>query len=156
VELKTLTTSSASIAQHIAVALVGIILGGLSSGTVGWLWPGMSLPVFVAFLVAWGVERINTIALDRRHPDLILSTGWKRIKVRYKPLQLGDKEYEVTLTEFIRGQIALIIFGIPLSLFVAGLVGTLWPSGRWPVFVVVFGLWATMMVMGILSAIRKE
>src|SRR5262249_32812370 len=70
----------------------------------------------------------------------------------YRPFQLGDNEYEVTLTEFIRGQIAPIIFGIPLSLFVAGLVGTLWPTGRWPVFVVVFGVWGTMMIMGILSA----
>jgi hypothetical protein len=146
----------ASIAQHIAVVLVGIILGGVSSAIVGWLWPGMGLFVFITFLVSWGVERINTIALERRHPELVLSPGWKRVKVRYKPLKLGDDEYEISLAEFIRGQVALVIFGVPLSLFVAGLIGTSWPNGKWPAFLVVFGLWAAMMIIGILSAIKRQ
>jgi hypothetical protein len=150
------TASSASIAQHLAVVLVGFILGGLSSVIVGWLWPGMGLAVFITFLVSWGVERINTIALERRHPGLVLSPGWTRVKVRYKPFELEDGEYEISLAEFLRGQVALIIFGIPLSLFVAGLVGILWPTGRWPVFVIVFGVWAAIMVMGIVSAINKD
>ena len=139
----------ASIAQHIAVVLVGIILGGVSSVIVGWLWPGMGFFVFITFLLSWGVERINTIALERRQPELVLSPSWKRVKLRYKPLELGDDEYEISLTEFIRGLIALIIFGIPLSLFLAGLIGTLWPTTRWPVSIVIFGLWTTMMVIGI-------
>ena len=145
----------ASIAQRIAVVLVGIILGGALSVIVGWLWPGMGLFVFIVFLLAWGMERINTIALERRHPELVLSPGWKCVKLRCKPLELGDDEYEISLTEFIRGQIALIIFGLPLSLFVAGLIGPLWPTGKWPVFVAVYGVWAATMIMGILSAIKK-
>jgi hypothetical protein len=150
--LKAVTTSSASIAQHIAVVFVGIILGGVFSAIVSWLWPGMGLPVFITFLLSWGVERINTIALERRHPELVLSPGWKRVKVRYKPLELGDGEYEISLTEFIRGQIALIIFGIPLSLFVAGLIGALWPTGRWPVFLIVFGFWTALMIATVVKA----
>ena len=131
------TTSSASIAQHIAEVLVGIILAGLSAAVISWLWPGMGLPVFIIFLVSWELYGFNTRALKRRHPDLILSPVWKWVKVRYKPLELGGEEYEISLTEFIRGQIALIIFGIPLSLFVAGLIGKLWSESRWPVFLVV-------------------
>jgi ABC-type antimicrobial peptide transport system permease subunit len=148
--------TAASITQHIAVVLVGILLAVLSSIIVGWLWPGMGLPVFITFLVSWGVERINTIALERRHPELVLSPGWKRVKVRYKPLELGEDQYEISLTEFIMGQIALIIFGVPLSLFVAGLIGIIWPAGRWPVFVLVFAVWSAVMLMGILSAINKR
>ena len=119
-----MTTSSASIAHHIAVVLVGIILAGLLSALTGWLWPEMGLPVFVMFLLSWGVERINTIALERRHPELILSPGWKKVKVRYRPLELGNDEYEISL----------IIIGVPVGLFVAGLIGILSPASRWPVF----------------------
>jgi len=147
---------SASIAHHIANALVGIILAGLFAAVIGWLWPGMGLPALVMFLLFLGFDTVNTVALERRHPELILSPGWKYVGIRYKPLQLGQDEYEVTRTEFIRGQIALIILGIPLSLLFAGLVGILWPGGRWPVFLVVFGVWAAIMLMGIVGAIQKH
>src|ERR1700693_1698960 len=100
--------SSKLIAQHIAEALAGIIFAGLSSAVIGFLWRGMGLPVFIIFLVSWTTEGANTIALERRHPELILSPFWKRVRVRYKPLQLSDDEYEISLTEFVRGQIALI------------------------------------------------
>jgi hypothetical protein len=140
------TTSSASIAHHIAVVLVGIILAGLLSALTGWLWPEMGLPVFVMFLLSWGVERINTIALERRHPELILSPGWKKVKVRYRPLELGNDEYEISL----------IIIGVPVGLFVAGLIGILSPASRWPVFFVVFGVWAALMLAGIVSALQKQ
>ena len=136
--------------------LVGIILAGLLSALTGWLWPEMGLPVFVMFLLFWGVERINTIALERRHPELILSPGWKKVKVRYRPLELGNDEYEISLAEFIRGQIALIIIGVPVGLFVAGLIGILSPASRWPVFFVVFGVWAALMLAGIVSALQKQ
>ena len=116
----------------------------------------MGLPVFVMFLLSWGVERINTIALERRHPELILSPGWKKVKVRYRPLDLGNDEYEISLAEFIRGQIALIIIGVPVGLFVAGLIGILSPASRWPVFFVVFGVWAALMLAGIVSAFQKR
>jgi hypothetical protein len=96
--------------------LVGIILAGLLSALTGWLWPKMGLPVFDMFLLSWGVERINTIALERRHPELILSPGWKKVKVRYRPLELGNDEYEISLAEFIRGQIALMLAGIVSAL----------------------------------------
>lgn len=141
-----MTTSSASIAHHIAVVLVGIILAGLLSALTGWLWPEMGLPVFVMFLLSWGVERINTIALERRHPELILSPGWKKVKVRYRPLELGNDEYEISL----------IIIGVPVGLFVAGLIGILSPASRWPVFFVVFGVWAALMLAGIVSALQKQ
>jgi hypothetical protein len=136
--------------------LVGIILAGLLSALTGWQWPKMGLPVFVMFLSSWGVERINTIALERRHPELILSPGWKKVKVRYKPLELGNDEYEISLAEFITGQIALIIIGVPVGLFVAGLIGILSPASRWPVFFVVFGVWAALMLAGIVSALQKH
>lgn len=148
--------NSAFIVHQIAGALVGVIFAALSWAVIGWLWPGMGLPAFIAFLVSWSLEGANTRALERRHPELILLPGWKRVKVRYKPLDLGENEYEITLGEFIRAQIALIILGIPFSLFVAGLVGLPWPDGRWPVFLVVFGVWAAFMVMGIVWAINKE
>jgi hypothetical protein len=136
--------------------LVGIILAGLLSALTGWLWPKMGLPVFVMFLLSWGVERINTIALERRDPELILSPGWKEVKVRYRPLDLGNDEYEISLAEFITGQIALIIIGVPVGLFVAGLIGILSPASRWPVFFVVFGVWAALMLAGIVSALQKQ
>jgi hypothetical protein len=136
--------------------LVGIILAGLLSALTGWLWPKMGLPVFVMFLLSWGVERINTIALERRDPELILSPGWKKVKVRYRPLDLGNDEYEISLAEFIRGQIALIIIGVPVGLFVAGLIGILSPASRWPVFFVVFGVWAALMLAGVVSALQKQ
>jgi hypothetical protein len=82
--------------------------------------------------------------------------SWKRVKVRYKPLKVGDDEYEISHVEFIRGQIALVIFRVPLSLFVAALIGTSWPNGRWPLFLVVFGLWTAMMIIGILNAIKRQ
>ena len=106
----------------------------------------MGLPVFVMFLLSWGVERINTIALERRHPELILSPGWKKVKVRYRPLELGNDEYEISL----------IIIGVPVGLFVAGLIGILSPASRWPVFFVVFGVWAALMLAGIVSALQKQ
>lgn len=149
-------TSSGFPAHHIASALIGIVVAGLLAVLIGWLWPEMGLPAFVIFLLFWSLETLNRIPLERRHPELILSPGWKRVKVRYKPLELGEDEYEMSLTEFIRGQIALIIFGIPLSLFVAALIGLIWPAGRWPVFAVVFVVWSAVMVMGILSAVNKE
>ena len=136
--------------------LAGIILGGVAWAVIGWLWPEMGLPAFIMFLVAWGVERVNTIALERRHPELMLSPGWVRVKLRYKPLELREDEHEISLTEFIRGQIALIILGIPGSLFVAGLIGMIWPPGRWAVFLLVFGVWAAIMVMGIAWAINRD
>jgi hypothetical protein len=148
--------TSASIAHHIASALIGIILAGLLAVVTGRLWPEMGLPAFVIFLLFWGLETINRIPLERRHPELMLSPGWKYIRLRYKPLELGEGEYEVTLTEFIKGQIAMIILAIPFALFVAGLIGIVWPTGRWPVFLIVFGAWTATMVMGILSAIKKE
>jgi hypothetical protein len=120
------TTSSAFIAQELAEVLVGIIFAGLSAAVTGWLWPGTGLAVFITFLVSWELEGINTKALKRRHPELILSPVWRWVRIRYKPLHLGEHEYEVTLSKYIRGGIALIIMGIPLSLFVAGLVGKFW------------------------------
>jgi hypothetical protein len=126
--------------------LVGIILAGLLSALTGWLWPEMGLPVFVMFLLSWGVKWINTIALERRHPELILSPGWKKVKVRYRPLELGNDEYEISL----------IIIGVPVGLFVAGLIGILSPASRWPVFFVVFGVWAALMLAGIVSALQKQ
>jgi len=154
--LETVMTSSASIAHHIASAVVGIILAGLLGAFIGWLWPEMGLPAFVIFLLFWGLETINRIPLERRHPELIFSPSWRYVRLRYKPLRLGEGEYEVTLIEFIRGQIALIIFGMPISSLAAGLIGIIWPSVRWPVFLIVFGIWAATMGMGILSAVKKE
>lgn len=154
--LATMMSSPASIAQHLAVVLAGIILGAIVWAIIGSLWPGMGLPAFIAFLVAWGVERVNTIALERRHPELILSPGWVRMKLRYKPLELGENEYEISRTEFIRGQVALIIFGIPLGLFVAALVGIIWPAGKWLVFIAVFTCWVAIMLLGIPWSIMKE
>jgi hypothetical protein len=149
-------TTSKSIAHHIAVALAGVILASLSAAITSWLWPGSGFPVFIVFLVSWGVERINTIALERRHPELISSRRWKRVKVRYKPAHLGNDEYETTLSEFILGQIALILFGVPVALLLAGVVGQLFPTDRWLVFYVVFGVWTVLMVAGIVSAIQKR
>lgn len=149
-------SSSASVAQHIAVVLAGIILGAVVWAIIGLLWPGMGLAAFIAFLAGWGAERFNTIALERRHPELILSPGWVRMKLRYKPLELRENEYEISLIEFIRGQLAIIIFGIPLSFLIAGLVGIVWPTGRWLSFCVVFAVWAAIMVLGIVWAINKD
>jgi hypothetical protein len=149
-------TSSASIAQHIAVALVGLILAGLFSAVTAWLWPGMGVPAFIAFLLSWGIERINTIALERRHPELILSPGWKYIRLRYKPPQLRDDEYEITLSELIRGQIAVVVLGVPVGLLVAGLIGLLLPPWRWPAFLIVLGVWTTLAVAGIIKAVKDR
>jgi hypothetical protein len=85
-----------------------------------------------------------------------LSPGWKKVKVRYRPLELGNDEYGISLAEFIRGQIALIIIGVPVGLFAAGLIGILSPASRWPVFFVVFGVWAALMLAGIVSALQKQ
>jgi hypothetical protein len=122
----------------------------------GWLWRGTGVVVFVLFLAGWGLGIVNTIALERRHPKLILPPTWTIVKVRYKPWQLDNNEYEITLTEFIRGQIELVIYGVPLGLLVGGLVGLLWPTGRWLVFIVVFGVWTFLMIAGIVAAIQRQ
>jgi hypothetical protein len=147
--------SSASIAHRLAMILVGLILGNVSAAIVSWVWPGMGLLAFITFVVSWATQMTNTIVLQARHPELVLPAHWVWVKIRYKPLELEKGEYEVTLTEFIRGQIALIILGVPGSLLLAGVSGLLWSSGRWQTFAVVFGLWTVIMGMGILSAINK-
>ncbi len=149
-------TSSALIAQRIAEAVVGLILAGLSGAVIGSLWPRTGLAAALAFLVAWELEGINTRALQRRHPDLILPRGWKWVRIRYKPLDVHRGEYEVNRAEFIRGQVALIIFGIPLGLFVAAVVGIIWPAGRWLIFIAVFTCWVAIMLLGIAWSITKE
>jgi hypothetical protein len=153
---ETMMSSSASVAQHIAVVILGILLATVSAVIIAWLWPGMGLPVFVIFLVGWGIERINTAALERRHPELILTPGWKYTKVRYKPMELSEGEYEITLSEFVRGQIAMIVLGIPLALFLGGLMKLLWPTGRWLVTVVTFVVWAAIGLAGIARAMQKD
>ena len=70
--------------------------------------------------VAWGLGIVNTVAIERRHPELILPSTWTYIKVRYKPWQLSQKEYQITLGEFVRGQIELIVYGAPVGLLVGG------------------------------------
>jgi hypothetical protein len=74
------------------------------------------------------------------------------VRVRYKPLYLRQDEYEITLSEFIRGAIALIVMGIPLSLFVAGLIGKFWSEIRRPVFLIVFGFWTALMIATVVKA----
>jgi hypothetical protein len=135
---------------------MGIIYAAILAALTGWLWPGTGIFVFVSFLAGWGLGMINTIALERRHPELILPPTWTIVKVRYKPWQLGSNEYEITLTEFVRGQIELIIHGIPLGLLAGGLVGVLWPTGRCLVFMIVFGLWTLLMIAGIIWAIQRR
>src|ERR1700719_107630 len=149
-------TTSSLIAHRIAGVLVGFALAGLSAEIIGSVWSEMRLPVFLIFLLAWGLSGSNTIALERRHPELILSPGWKRIKVCYKPRRRDDDEYEITRSEFIRGQIAMILFGLPVALLIAGLVGIISPAGRWFVFCIFLGGWAVFMLVGIISAIQRR
>ena len=149
-------TSSASIAQHLAMIIMGIIYAVILAVLIGWLWPGTGFLVFVLFLAAWGFGMVDTVALERRHPELILPSTWTFIKVRYKPSRLRNNEYEITLAEFVRGQIELIVYGVPLGLLVGGLVGILWPTGRWLVFIIVFGVWTFLMIAGIVAAIQRR
>jgi hypothetical protein len=155
-DVETTMTSSASIAQHLAMVIMGIIYAAILAVLTGSLWPGTGLFVFVLFLAGWGLGMVNTIALERRHPELILPSTWTFIKVRYKPWQLRNNEYEITLAEFVRGQLELIIYGVPLGLFVGGLVGILWPTGKWLAFMIVFGVWTALMIAGIISAIQRR
>ena len=138
-----------------AMIFVGFLYAAISAAIVSWLWPGMGLFAFLSFVVGWGVGITNTVALQRRHPELVLPAEWKWVRPRYKPLELGENDYEITLFEFIRGQVEVIIMGVPLSLFLAGLAGLLWPSVRWEVFGVAFGLWTILMVFAILNAIKR-
>ena len=135
---------------------MGIIYAAILTVLTGWLWPGTGIFVFVSFLAGWGLGMINTIALERRHPELILPPTWTLVKVRYKPWQLCQNEYEITLGEFIRGQIELIVYGVPFGLLVGGLVGILWPHGKWLAVLIFFGLWTALMVAGIVWAIQRR
>jgi hypothetical protein len=155
-DLKTTMTGSASFAHHLAMVIMGIVYAAILAVLTGWLWPGTGVFVCVLFLTGWGLGMVNTLALERRHPELILPPAWTIVKVRYKPWQLGNNEYEITLTEFIRGQIELVIYGASLGLFVGGLFGVLWPTGRWLVFIIVFGVWTFFMIAGVVAAIQRQ
>jgi hypothetical protein len=50
----------------------------------------------------------------------------------------------------------LMVFGVPLGLLVGGLVGILWPTGRWLAFTIVFGVWTALMIAGIIWAIQRR
>lgn len=148
--------SSRFIALHTSNGLVGIVAAAVLGLVIGWVWPGMGIPGFLTFLLFWVLETVNRIPLERRHPELITSPAWKHVRLKYKPLRLGEGEYEITLIEFIRGQIAMIVLGLPIALLLGGLIGVVWPASRWPVFLFVFGAWAATMLMGVVSAIQKE
>ena len=147
--------SSIWVTQRVAMMLTGLLYGAVLAGAVSYVWTGMGSVAFVSFVIGWAVGMTNTIALQRRHPQLIYAAGWKWIKPRYKPSKIGKDEYEITLVEFIRGRIEVIIIGVPLSLFIAGLAGLLWPTERVRVFTIVFGTWALLIVLSTMKAISR-
>jgi hypothetical protein len=148
--------SSALIAHRIANATMGVIYAVMLATFIGWMWPGIGLPVFITFLLGWTLDSIKTLRLERRYPELISSPDCKIVRIRYKPSELGEGEYEVTLAEFITGQAALISLGIPLASLVGGLVGLLWPAGRVIVFAIILSIWTAVMLLGILHAVNKH
>lgn len=139
---------SQRIADHIAGIVMGVVLASLLTGAMSWLWPGMGLPILIVFLGFWGLTTIDTIFLQRHNLVRTSSSGWKSVKSS----ELGDR---LTPRESIWGDIATILLGAVVALFVAGLIGKLSLGSRWPVFLVVFLLWVIVVVSAI-TARRKK
>lgn len=137
---------SERIADEIAGVVIGLFLASLSWLVIGWLWPEMRLPAFISFLVSWAFISFGTMKLQR-HKDVVRtsSAGWKSIRVS----DFGKNR--VSLSESIWGDLGTILWGVIAGFIVAGLFGKAWPESRWPVFFVVFLLWAAVVVTGIIA-----
>lgn len=143
-------TRSERIVDEIAGVLMGVILAGLLYLAMGWLWRDMRLPMVVIFVVFWALASVDTMML--RHHQLLQTSFLQWVK----PSAIGRLRTGLSPGKRIWGDIAAILLGIIFSFLVAGFIGKVWPASRWPVFLVVFGVWAATLVMGILSAVGKE
>lgn len=140
--------ASERIADEIAGAVLGLSLASLSWLVIGWLWREMGFAAFVIFLVSWVFDTIGITKL-RRHKGLVRTSpsGWKSINVS----DFG--KCGVSLSESIWGDLASILWGVIAGFVVAGLFGKLGLEPRWPVFFVVFLLWAAVVVTGIIATL---
>jgi hypothetical protein len=140
-------TNAERIADHIGGVIMGIVLATVLALLMNWLWPEMRIPTFVAFLIYWAFNTIDTAAAERHGIVRSSLSGWKY--VRPSDIKRADP---ITC---IWGDIGLIVLGVIISFFVAGVVGLHWPAIRWLVFLVVFGLWTATIVVATVNARRN-
>ena len=88
-----------------------------------WLWSEVALPVFIIFLVYWGLVSVDTEIAERQGRVHTSPFGWKYAK----PSDIKDTDPR----SCIWGDAALLVSGINIGLFIGGLVGLLWPSAKW-------------------------
>ena len=103
------------IADEIAGATMGLILAGLLYLVMGWAWPEMRVPVVIVFLVSWSFTSVHTIVLQQHGIVRTTSSGWRYIRRSER----GRRA--MSLRERIWGDMATILLGLVVSLFVAGL-----------------------------------
>jgi hypothetical protein len=140
-------TTSERIADHIAGVAMGLILAALAAGLMNWLWSEMRVPVFFVFLIYWTFNSIDTSIAERAGLMRTSASGWRYFRAR--DIKNADPR------TCVWGDIASIISGIGIGFIVAGLVGLLWPTTKWLVFFLVFGLWTTTIVIGMVNAWRN-
>jgi enterochelin esterase-like enzyme len=73
-------TVTERIADQIAGVLMGLSLAGVLGLVMRWLWPEMTGPVLVVFLLSWTLTTISNAVLRRRDAVRTSPSGWKYIK----------------------------------------------------------------------------
>lgn len=134
-------------ADTISGVVVGLVLASLSWLLVGWLWYEMRFVAFVIVVLSWTFTTVGTAKL-RRHKNLVRTSasGWQSIQVS------DFRKHGVSLSESIWNDLALILWGAIGGFVVAGALGKMGLEFRWPIFLVVFLLWAAIVVNGAIAS----
>jgi hypothetical protein len=140
--------SSERIADEIAGVFIGLLLATLAAALMNWLWPEMRAAVFIAFLLYWVFNTIDSIKAERAGRIRTSRSGWRYVR----PSDIKRANPRTC----IWGDIALIVLGIVLGLFAGGVVGLLWQSGKWLAFFIAFSLWTATIAVGIREAWRQQ
>jgi hypothetical protein len=127
---------------------MGLFLASLAAGLMNWLWPEIRIPVFIASLISWVFNSIDTATAEREGIVRTSASGWKYVK----PSDVKKEDP----TKHICGDIASILLGVVIAFIMAGLVGLWWQAIRWLIFGVVVALWTATIVVGAVGAWRER
>jgi hypothetical protein len=137
------------VADHIAGVLMGLILAGLVTAAMSWLWPEMRLAALFVFVLFWGFTTISTTLAERHNLVRTSFSGWRYV---------SSKELRKRLppSESIWGDMATLSLGAVVGLLVAGITGKLWSASRWPAFFIIFLLWTAIGVIAMTAGRRGD
>jgi hypothetical protein len=144
---------SGVIIANIGMMLLGIVIAIVLSRAVGWLWPAIGLPVFLAAVLSWGGWGLCNIWQSRGERDIEPMSPASAKKEAQFLASSSERSHRVLN---LAGNIATILVGMIVAAGVGGVVGLIAPILRWPVFSLVFILWLVVGISVIVSDRKKR